>query len=229
MKREEHPQVKKHFEDVRSRFFPQGEMKSSWIGSDDSRRTEILNALIVAPFVLYVLVVEKEQLLNLSPGYAYPKSFVKNLLGKLVAELVRDDPNMGITCDKIKNDSFMEEVLRYLENRYPKSLFEAYGFKFVDSISDVCVQAADIFAGSVARCWERTKRSSENDEFMRIMDKKFRFFDVKPSPVRTVATTPQWSVRTSDDYAIERRALGGGRGFCPRICGQRRTREAMAG
>jgi len=74
------PRLRDHFEGARAKHF-QGEMKSSLVGKDDTRREAVLRHILDPGYSLYVFVCEKGDLV--SPGYRYPKTFVKNLHGRL--------------------------------------------------------------------------------------------------------------------------------------------------
>ena len=166
-----------HFTNARRVFFLQAsEMKSSSIGSDDQKRKSVLRVLGSVEYAIYALVIEKERLTT--QGFTHPKSFVKFAMGRLIGKILADYDRVQIYCDKIKNDAFQADFKRYIESMYPPTLFTPWRFEFKDSVGDICIQTADIIAGSIARCWERTKRSPENDEFMRILEGNMWHFHV---------------------------------------------------
>jgi biotin operon repressor len=183
------------------------EMKSSWIGGNDGLRREVLQAMVATPcpFLIYLLVVEKEKLE--SPGFKYPKSFIKYALHRLVTEMLHDATGLHVSCDNMKGSSFREEFVAYIYEKHPPDLLNQWTFRFAESSANPCIQAADIIAGSVARCWERTKREPTNDEFMRIMASHILVFKRFPQHFDQPSGEFLSKGRRLYDTAIEERSI----------------------
>jgi len=200
--------VRQHFYRVKGERFPQAkEMKSEFIGNNNERRRVVLLDLVHPNYSLYLLVVDKLRLE--SKGFQYPKSFVKCLVDRLISEVLRDAPNACVRCDDIKNADFMAEFKRYIFRQHPVGLLDSWDFDFVHSGSEICVQAADVIAGSVARCWERARQSPMSDEFMHILEGHIDkgVFATFPRPKGSYVH--EMTMEESGNYseAVERRAL----------------------
>jgi len=196
------PSVSDRFEAVRKRYFKGREMKSSGIDSP-AFRLHILQDLLGARFSLHVLIGNKALLT--SPGMRYPKSFIKYLHGFLYKQLVKDHPGVRILADKLKNPPFMKEMRAYLERNNLLSLFEMNSFAFVDSESDVCVQAADFIGGSIRASFERNPQTALTDPVIEKL--RWHITQILTFPEsysRYIAKIPELN---EYDYAIESRAV----------------------
>jgi hypothetical protein len=169
------------FEEIRSDEFQSGEMKSSKVGNKDRRRIRILEKLAEFPFRIYCLPVNKRELT--SEGYKYQDSFFKNLNAKLYRIIFRDFPIIKAFVDEYKTTDFMLGFKKYLINKFPSDLFTKMDIDFVDSKKNVIVQGADFIAGSIARYFDKTLKSSDPIEFLKIMDNKKRIYWLEEFPL----------------------------------------------
>lgn len=165
---DQRPAAEAHAEAVRKRFFQQGPMKSANLGRDDERRLRVLKTLLTdAPFRIFALVVDKRELDG--DGFRYKTSFYKFLHGLAERELFRTFPKLTMTADRHGSDSFMEGFIRYVQNNHVPNLFNESSFGFVASRDSVLVQAADLVAGTLARCYDETVLSPRRAEFVNLL------------------------------------------------------------
>lgn len=164
------PVIRKRFLGVKSEYFKDAdEMKSEYLGSDD-RRLIVSAALAKASFDLHVRITDKKLLHG--PGFRYASSFIKYLLGDLVADLVSRYGAPMVSCDNIKTPSFVKDVTRYIYARFPRTLMRQWSFGFQDSISDPCIQAGDLISGTVRRCCQRSPELPEHDQLLQLFGKQ---------------------------------------------------------
>ena len=162
------PAAEAHAEAVRSRFFQQGPMKSANLGRDDERRLRVLEALLSnAPFRIFAIVVDKRELYG--DGFRYKPSFYKFLHGLAERELFRTFPHLTMTADRHGSESFMDGFIRYVQANHVPNLFNESSFGFVASRDSVLVQAADLVAGALARCYDQTVYSPRRAEFVNLL------------------------------------------------------------
>jgi hypothetical protein len=197
--------VSSHFDSVRRDSFQGPEMSSRLIGGDDIRRLGVLRALLNTDFLLYFLVVRKDQLR--SPGLGYSRSFVKFFFRMLLSEVLRNCDTATLISDHIKTSTFEDDVSCYLQNSFKQGLFSNWSLSFVDSRTTPGVQAADGFAGTVARVWEVTRRSKQSAEFLGLLRPRVLLYNVFPQPRDSVSAPPLFSPHTSDDVRIRARAI----------------------
>jgi len=217
-----------HFCKVKADRFPQAsEMKSELIGNKDNRRRTVLHDLVHPDYDLYAIVVDKARLT--SEGLRHPKTFTKFLLERLVDTILARAEHPCIQCDEIKDKDFMEGAKKYLARLHPRTLFRQWNFAFQNSIENVCIQAADVIAGSIARCWERTSPSPESDEFMQILGQHLRSGHFDLFPAMTTASVCQISAAEGMGYAdsVEREAIDRAQSFLDR-CGSAEDRDLQA-
>lgn len=165
-------QLETEIEEVRRRFFQTGEIKSKKVANDHNRRTKILQEIVKSDFHAYSVVVDKRKLTT--EGFKYKRSFYKFLNGLVYRELYKSYPELQMTVDEHGGNDFMRGFKKYVENRHiPKyPLFSGSGFYFTQSPKNVLVQLADFVAGTLGRCYDETKKSSESEIFLEILRPK---------------------------------------------------------
>ncbi|MDT8389018.1 MAG: DUF3800 domain-containing protein [Lentisphaeria bacterium] len=146
----------------KSKWFQNREMKSKILASDGQKWLEVCLRLTQLPVSLWVLVVDKRRLYG--AGVTGSKQqFYKYLYGLLYDHLYRQYPSLSIVADMQGHEEFMQGFRKYVEGKQDLPLFaHAEGclqeFTFRDSMDDVLVQLADLFAGAFARCHEPGKQ-----------------------------------------------------------------------
>jgi hypothetical protein len=184
----EHRQAEAAFQRSKDTHFPSApEMKSEYVGDKDDRRLKIVASLAKASFHLHLRITDKH--LIHGPGFQYPSSFVKYLLGDLVSGLLDRYRAPIIVCDHIKTPAFEQEVRTYLESRYPRRLMQQWSLDFSDSTKDICVQAADIIAGTGYRCCARSPNEPEQDQLLQLLNKHLSIGSVRRFPHANELTT----------------------------------------
>jgi len=131
-------------------FFGTGEMKSSGVGGDLSRRIRILNAIGSLGVKFTALVADKQEIYKES-GLQYRRSCVKYLHDRLYKRLYKSFAKLHVYADQHGRSEFMESFKKYLSDRYQRELFDYHDFSFVDSAKQPLVQIADMIAGSLLR------------------------------------------------------------------------------
>ncbi len=160
---------RKQAEQIRAKFFQAGEMKSSTVGSRDSRRLAILAAISQTEISTYTLAVDKRELYR-DGGLAHKRSFFKYLNRKLYERISRAHDNVAFVADEHGGHDFMEGFKKYIDDELHPTLFTERTFRFADSREEVLVQEADFISGSWARVWEPSKRSPKAAEMMKLLN-----------------------------------------------------------
>jgi hypothetical protein len=184
------------FEDTRKKYFQTGEMKSSSVGDNHKRRLKILADIINAEFGLYVSIIKKEYLF--SPGFQYPKIFIKYLHRRLYHNLFDDYPFVSIIADRIKSPKFMEEFKRYIDGHF--EIFPLFGdrkFCFENSKDDVFLQASDFISGSIRKYWGCPESLSDVKQLLK---QKIRF--IRPFPEIPPDYTYDYEINDSNNYDV---------------------------
>lgn len=123
-----------------------GELKSSNIGSNKSRRKTILMDIAQGNFPFYCLVVDKIRIWKDS-GLRWRSSFYKFLHKMFYTRIRRTSFGIKVVADQYGSSEFMESFKRYIEDR--NSLFDR--FNFASSSDEPLLQIADMIAGTVRR------------------------------------------------------------------------------
>jgi hypothetical protein len=163
-------EVENALEGIRKKHFQTGEMKSSKVGKNDSRRIKILKDLIHVDFNIFTFVIDKRKLT--SEGLTYKKSFYKFLNGLVYNRLYRSFPKLKISSDEIGSKKFMESFVEYVEARHKPDLFNYQEFGFVNSKSNIIVQLSDFITGTIAKAFDITVQSNNAKEFLKILKPK---------------------------------------------------------
>ncbi len=180
------PSEESKIEDVRRTFFQTGEMKSSKIASDDSRRLKLLNALNHINYHIFSVVVDKRELTT--EGFKYKPSFYKFLHSLVDSELFRVFPRLQIVADEHGGDAFKNGFIKYIEDNHVSDLFNQE-FSVSNSKSDLAVQLADIITGTIARCYETTKLSAQKQDFLELLRSKITDIRFWPPEQKIISFT----------------------------------------
>lgn len=146
---------------IRSQFFGNGEMKSSSISKNHSRRFAILKEIINCNFKIFCLIVDKKKIYNGSPISSYKKSFIKYLNSILYKELKIIYQELDIYADEHGTDKFMNEFEDYVSKTAPLGFFDEYQFNFVNSKNEPLIQLADFISGTISFGFEKSKKCDE--------------------------------------------------------------------
>lgn len=126
-----------------------GELKSSNIAQNISRRHRILSEIAEAKFSFYCLVVDKQQIAKDS-GLRYKPSFYKFLHKMFYSRIHQALLGMDIISDPFGSTEFMDSFINYLRSK--GGLF--VNINFTPSSKEPLLQIADVVAGSIRRVYE---------------------------------------------------------------------------
>lgn len=180
-------------ESIRQKYFQTGEMKSSRVGKNHSRRKRILAELLPLPFTVFSVVFDKRQLVNFK-GLRYKSSFYKFMNNIVHKELRRAFPVLTIVADEIGGSEYMRSFSKYVEERQdiPSLLGEA-NFFFENSQNDILIQLADIVCGTIAQEYDVHRKTDDTPAFHKILEKKITRIELYP--------------KTFETYTVENSAL----------------------
>lgn len=146
--------------EIRKKYFQKGEIKSSNIGKNHSRRKIILSKILELPIRYIILVVDKEMIFE-NGGLKKSKSvFYKFLNEHLYATLRNSYTKIEICADELGKNDFIDSFVSYVKRKTKAtqlSLFDESHFYFANSKQDVLIQVADLISGSVAYDFDRKK------------------------------------------------------------------------
>ncbi|WP_404986185.1 DUF3800 domain-containing protein [Chryseobacterium sp. M5] len=157
-------------ENIRAKYFQTGEIKSSKIKDNHTRRKIILNEIVKLKFNVYSVVVDKTKLYG--EGFKFKKSFYKYLNGILYKELYKSFPQLELKVDEHGGNEFMLEFKEYVKQNHIRTLFEGSDFFVSESKEELGVQVADLMAGTLGYIYDEHKKSSFSDSFMEIISDK---------------------------------------------------------
>jgi hypothetical protein len=152
---------------IRTRYFQTGEIKSNKIAGDHRRRSIILNEIVKLDFTIYAVIVDKQHLVG--EGFKYKKSFYKFLNSLVYRELFSSFKNMRLVVDEHGSNEFMRQFKTYVTTNHIPTLFGDSVFLFKPSASCIQVQLADLIAGTLGYCFDETKKSESAKAFLEIL------------------------------------------------------------
>ncbi len=140
-------------------------MKSSGIGSKDSRRLRVLRDIATLPITFFSLAADKDSIWR-DGGLVYKDPFLKFLHGQVYRRLYRAISSVAVVSDEHADQTFMSSFQSYVEGRHIRDLFNNQSFEFRSSKDDPLLQVADIISGSLARHFDKEKASERSVEFI---------------------------------------------------------------
>jgi len=158
--------------------FQTGEMKSSGVGPNHSRRKRILEDIAKLDISIYAVIVDKRKLEG--KGFGFKKSFYKYLNNLLYKELYRTFPQLELYVDEHGSNDYMREFKKYVEKNHERNLFSGSNFNIQDSKQSYFIQLADFVAGTLGYIYDETKKSEHSDEFERIISSKISSLNFFP-------------------------------------------------
>lgn len=179
------PQLREAVECIRKKRFQTGEMKSSNIGNNDERRKRVLADLLPLPFSIFTVVFDKEQLAE-AKGLKYKQSFYKFMNNIVHKELRRAFSVLTIVADEIGGSEYMQSFSKYVAARQdiPNLLGEAQFF-FENSQKDVLIQLADLISGTLAREYEKHRKTGNTLFFRKMLEPKITRIELYPKTFET--------------------------------------------
>lgn len=178
LKKEKLAETEAYLESIRKKHFQTGEIKSRKIGDQHHRRLKILQDLVQADFSVYAVVVNKRKLIG--EGFKHKPSFYKFLNGLVYKELFKTFPELDLVVDEHGDNDFMRQFKRYVQRYHQPNLFSGSDFQFSGSAESIMIQLADFIAGTLGRCFDETKVSSESQQFLQVLEPKITSLNFFP-------------------------------------------------
>lgn len=151
----------------RKHNFQNGEIKSSSVGQNYTRRKRILKDIVKLNISVYAVIVDKRKLSG--EGFNYKKSFYKFLNNLLYKELYRTFPSLDLYVDEHGGNDFMREFKKYVQKYHLRTLFSGSDFNIQNSKLSEFIQLADFVAGSLGYIFDESKKSEHSEEFHQIL------------------------------------------------------------
>lgn len=189
IKENEKNDILEKLELIRQRYFQNGELKSSKVGSNYKRRLLILKDLSTLKFKIFSIVVDKEKLVG--EGFTYKKSFYKFVCGLAYRELYKTFPRLTISVDEHGSNEFMRSFKKYVELNHIRDLFEGSDFNFVSSNSNLLIQLADFIGGTIGRCYDKSKNDTHLTEYIKILENNLSTISFFPTEYNSLAYSPE--------------------------------------
>ncbi len=147
--------------------FQTGEIKSSGVAGNYSRRIKVLNDIVKLDISVYAVIVDKRKLTG--KGFEIKKSFYKYLNNLLYKELFRTFPRLDLFVDEHGGNDFMLEFKKYVAKNHQRNLFSGVEFNILNSQQSTFIQLADFIAGSLGYIFDETKFSEHSTQFENIL------------------------------------------------------------
>lgn len=181
---------------LRLKYFQTGEIKSSGVGNNNTRRAKILAAVNNLDFKFYAVCVDKEKI-NKDSGLQYKKSFLKYINGKLYSRLFTSFLDIHVISDEHGGEEFKNSFKKYIETNHKPDMFYKSKFDLVNSKDELLVQLSDFVVGTVTKIYENKSSPELNEEYVKLISTKA--LDIDEWPTRYQAYFPK--DETSDEYS----------------------------
>ncbi|WP_010256669.1 DUF3800 domain-containing protein [Myroides injenensis] len=170
--------LENELEIIRKKHFQTGEIKSSKVSDNITRRKKILHDILELDFSIYAVVVDKRQLTT--EGFKYKKSFYKFVNNLLYKELYRTFPELQLSVDEHGTNKFMLEFKKYVEKNHQRTLFSGIEFKHTNSKQSILIQLADFIAGTIAYIYDLNKLNENSDQLLNLIKPKVTSINIFP-------------------------------------------------
>ena len=180
--------IEEQLQEIRKTNFQTGEIKSSKVGANDTRRLKIVAELNELDYQIFSIVIDKTKLKG--EGFQYKASFYKFLHSLVDRELFKTFPDLLVVADEHGGKEFKESFIKYMRQRHIPTLFEQSEFRLSNSKSELLVQMADFLTGTVARCYEPKKMSPRRNEFLTALRQKIIEIRLWPPDYKPMAYDP---------------------------------------
>lgn len=167
-------------DNIASRFFSGGIIKSSNVGNNHKRRLEILQEIVSLDFQFAFLLVNKKKL-DPESGYRFKPSFYKNINRRLYESLRRcEGKTLSLICkvDQHGTTEFQKQVEKYMKAH--EDLLCRFSMTFVDDKSHRCVQLADFIAGTLRFCWKPEKENEYTAQIKKLLQSHQLTYSIFP-------------------------------------------------
>jgi len=179
-KNENLEKLQKDIDAIRQKHnFQTGEMKSSGVAQNHSRRKRILDDIAKLDITIYAVVVDKTKLNG--KGFAIKKSFYKYLNNLVYKELYRTFPKLELHVDEHGGNDFMREFKKYVEKNHEQNLFSGSEFNIQNSEQSYFIQLADFVAGTLGYIFDESKKSEHSSDFQNLLQPKIASLDFFPN------------------------------------------------
>lgn len=193
-------------EEVRTRHFQTGEIKSSNLKAKDTdRRQRILIDLAALPLKLHFTVVDKSRVFQ-DGGMQYKKSFIKHVNNLSYSRLFDNWPDLQMAVDEHGGAEFQASLRSYVAERYSDDLFRDSAFQTKSSKDDVLIQVADFFAGTVAHIYEGKATEAVVEAYKNILRNHTLGLLEWPAQYQSLVI-PTMSEAAYADYRVYQQAL----------------------
>ena len=188
-------------ERARKRHFQTGEIKSSKVGSNWTRRSRILDDLLELPFRVHLVVIHKDRI-HRDSGLQFKRSFLKYIHGALYRRLFLSINDLRVIADEHGSREFMEGFREYVRRQHIPNLFYDADVWFENSQVQPLIQLADFLAGTVGHAL-RPGAGVPVDEILKRLDSRLLTFVEWPPVVRPFYTSARDPDRALDDLVRE--------------------------
>jgi hypothetical protein len=180
--------------------FQTGELKSSKVATDYSRRKRILEDIAKLDVSIYAVIIDKTKLTG--EGFNFKKSFYKFTNNLLYKELYRTFPAIDLYVDEHGGNDFLKEFKKYVEKNHLRNLFSGADFNIQNSKQNELIQLADFVAGSLGYIFDELKKSEHSEEFQSILAPKISSLTQFPPPKWSYEEIQQSNIDESFDSRI---------------------------
>ena len=179
-----------------------GELKSSTIGNNNERRSNILKEISEIGFPLYCLVIDKQRIYKDS-GLQYKRISYKFLHRMFYERIKRSFYNISLISDPYGSTDFMESFIKYIQSK--NNLFEQ--ISFIHSQEEPLLQISDVIAGSIRRVY------LEQDPLDNLKILGFPSIPIEEWPPNIRKFSEYSEIKNKFDYLIRQLSLNSAREF----------------
>src|SRR5699024_5161250 len=150
--------VEKEMEEIKMKYFQTRSMNLSEL--KEEKRKEIITVMAQSDFQIYSIVINKKKLYT-DGAISYKKSLFQSIHRTLYRFLFKNDHDIQITADKMREKEYVVEFGKYIEERHTRNLFDSSEMIFDDGGSNIFLQLADIVCDTIFQKFEKGRPADE--------------------------------------------------------------------
>lgn len=184
---------------IRQKYFQKGEIKSSKVGRNHTRRKLILDEIIKLPFRIFAFVVDKK-LIYPQSGLKYKTSFYKFLNNIVYSELSVNFKKIKIVADEMGSSDYMKSFYSYVKSK--QKIIHTLFYDEISEDTDIVfenskqslVQISDFISGCLAYTYDEKKKLEANG---------YNYYSILKPKINRIKIFPE----TSDSFDIADSAI----------------------
>jgi len=177
--------IKENCEKIWKSYFSKEEITLPNVSNNDGKREKILIDIAKLNFTIFSIIVDKRKFRENSNIKLYKKTFFRFMNRLIDRELHGAYPDLELARNEYENKEFMGGFKKYIEEKYPLTLFGDQQFGFVDNKDRVLIQLAAFIGDTIRISFEGQQKNQKSGNLLSIIKHKITVMKEWPQSYET--------------------------------------------